>query len=129
MNLLKIGLLLACLSGCNSWPSHGEGGVAESHAPERWLFSEREEAFLHELALLEADTRQLAQFGGQDCQPAQVLEARRALVRAKRDFYGQMQADAERSMKHVRIAVGRLHWNQEQLGDCYRRRAHYELAR
>lgn len=129
MNALKIGLLLACLSGCNTWPSHGEGGAAEYRAPVHWFSSESEEAFLHELGMLEAQARQMAQLGGLDCQPAQVLMVRRALVRAKRDFYGQMYADAKRSMHDVRVAVGRLHWNQEQLSDCYQQRAHYELAR
>lgn len=129
MNFLKICLIAAFLSGCKIWPSHGEGGMAEYRAPELWFSGAAEEAFLDELAALEAELRQLARHGGQLCQPAQVLKARRAVVRTKRDFYGQMYADAQRSMKAARVALGRLHWNQGQLNDCYSQIAQSDLAR
>lgn len=117
------------LGGCHVWPSHGEGGVAEYRAPEPWFASEAEQAFIRELASLEAESTQLALRGGLDCQPAQVLKVRRALVRTKRDFYGQMRADAERSMKAVKVALGHLHWNEQQLSDCYLQRAEYYVTR
>lgn len=129
MNSLKILPLALLLGGCNFWPSHGEGGAAEYRAPEPWFISDAEQVFLGELASLEAETNQLALRGGLDCQPAQVLKVRRALIRTKREFYGDMHADAKRSMKAVKVALGRLHWNEQQLSDCYLQRAEYYVAR
>lgn len=122
MKALYVIPLVALLSACNIWPRHGAGGVAEYRAPAIWMGSE-EEQLLNELQALQGETEQLIWQGAMDCQPAQVLNVRRAMIRLKRELYGDMLADAHDSMVSVKVALGRLHWSKKLRAECYEQRA------
>jgi hypothetical protein len=128
MRILCVIALVGLLSGCNLWPRHGEGGVAEYRAPAIWMSNE-EEQLLNELQALQSETDQLVWDGAMDCQPAQVLSVQRAMIRVKRELYGDMLADAHDSMVSVKVALGRLHWSKKLRAECYEQRAQYYAHR
>ena len=73
--------------GCAMWPPHGTGGLAELYATES-------EAILK----LESRYRRLRRSVAATRMPAAMFEARRLLVRARREHAGGLHMDADHTI-------------------------------
>jgi hypothetical protein len=81
---------VGCLCGCTPWPMEASGGLAERH-PTHWG------------AVLQMDDRyqRLFENGAVSWAPARMMEARILLARARREHIGELQADAEATLRLV----------------------------
>ena len=76
------------LSGCTPWPMEASGGLAERH-PTHWG------------AVLQLDDRYQRLFhnGAVSWAPARMMEARILLARARREHTGELNEDAEATLR------------------------------
>jgi hypothetical protein len=86
--LMVMLVAVAGLSGCTPWPMEASGGLAERHAT-------------HWGAALQMDDRYQRLFNGGAVSwaPSRMMDARILLARARREHTGELDADAEATLR------------------------------
>lgn len=117
LNLLIPVLLLAGITGCSSYPEHGQGGMAENHfssgfspvMPEQPLGPEHGLRFDWQLAKLHLDM--LVQEGAKMCFPAAVVQSRLRQDRIARELEAGLFRDAANDLIIQRKRLSELEQN------------------
>lgn len=115
LRLAALLILASCfaLSGCISWPSKGQGGMAEHHPerlspvmPDQPIGPEHGLRFELELASRHLDVLVLE--GAELCFPATVVQARQRQIRITRELHGGLSFDAANEIIIQRKLLARL---------------------